>query len=81
MLDVCADANRLANAEGVSDHELKILATAVLYHETGFVKNAAQHEALSCEIAQEHLPRFGYSAAEISRICDLIDRYKNTTNA
>lgn len=70
--DVSESAERLAIAEGVSGHDLNLLRTAALYHDSGFVQMAKDHEAISCEIAQESLPAFGYSDADIQRICGMI---------
>ncbi|MEP7196379.1 MAG: adenylate/guanylate cyclase domain-containing protein [Saprospiraceae bacterium] len=70
--DVYKAAITIANKESVSDIELQLLKTAVLYHDLGFIVKSTGHEDIGCEIAQSSLPDFGYSNAEIEIICGLI---------
>lgn len=70
--DVYQAAEKLALAEGVSSGDTCALLTAVLFHDTGFMRGETGHEELSCQIAREDLPRFGYSPAEVDTICRLI---------
>ncbi len=70
--DVYDSARRLAQAEGIKGEDLKLLLTAAMYHDCGFIVQAREHERISCEIARETLPGFGYSAAQIERICGMI---------
>jgi uncharacterized protein len=51
---------------------LKLLLTAVMYHDCGFMIQANHHEALSCALAKESLPKFGYTTADIEMICGMI---------
>lgn len=70
--DVYDSARRLAEAEGVAGNDLKLLLTAAMYHDCGFMLQAKDHERISCEIAAEVLPGFGYTAAQIGQISGMI---------
>jgi HD superfamily phosphodiesterase len=71
-LDVYGAAGRIAKAEGISDHETKLLLTAALFHDSGFIKIRDGHEEESCRIAQHYLPQFNYQPQEIDAICGMI---------
>jgi len=70
--DVVPAVERLAEQEGVQGEDLLLLRTAAWYHDLGFVENEVDHEALGIRLAQEVLPRFGYSPAQIETVCDII---------
>ena len=70
--DVYGSAQTIAKLEGVKGEDLTLLLTAVLFHDSGFMKSRKEHERLSCEIASEYLPAYCYSPAQIERICDMI---------
>ncbi len=70
--DVYRSAQKLAKLERVKGEDLTILLTAVLFHDSGFIWQLYQHEIVSCEIANKHLPDFGYNPEQIERICHLI---------
>ncbi|MGK6351168.1 HD domain-containing protein [Parapedobacter sp. DT-150] len=71
-MDVHSAAQHLAQAEGISGRPLELLLTAALFHDAGFLITAKGHEVSSCTIAQEALPAFGYTEADIELICRLI---------
>lgn len=71
-LDVHAAAVRLAAGEGIAGEDLALLETAALFHDSGFLVRPNDHESGSCLIAREALPRFGYSDAQVDRVCGLI---------
>jgi uncharacterized protein len=71
-LDVYHAVQHIAEQEGVSERERTLLLTAALFHDTGFLNGSVEHEKKSCEIAREHLPRFGYTTADIEKICGMI---------
>jgi len=76
-LDVTEAAMELAAAEGVADPEaLGLLRTAALYHDAGFLHSYQGHEDQGCVLARASLPDFGYSAAQIERVCGLITATK-----
>jgi uncharacterized protein len=70
--DVYSAASDIGRSEGISEPEMKLLLTAVCYHDAGFLKSMQDHETHSCAIAREQLPSFGYSDQDIGIICDLI---------
>jgi uncharacterized protein len=70
--DVYGSAVMLAKLEGVEGEDLTLLLTAVLFHDSGFLKQQKDHETISCEIATEYLPNYGYSPEQIKRICGMI---------
>ncbi len=70
--DVYRSAKILASMEGIQGDELTLLLTAVLFHDSGFLRQQADHELISCEIVREHLPSYGYSEEQINRICGMI---------
>jgi uncharacterized membrane-anchored protein YitT (DUF2179 family) len=70
--NVIEAANYLATRENITGEELIILKTAALFHDSGFLQQADGHEEISCILAREHLPQFGYSAEQIDHICRII---------
>lgn len=68
VLDVLDAAVNLSQLEGITDIDCLLLKTAVLYHDAGFIKQTNEHEKIGCEIAQETLPEFGYTAEEIYKV-------------
>lgn len=72
ILDVYNIAEKLAEMEGIKGEELTLLLTAVLFHDSGFLVGPKEHEKVSCQIAREFLPQFGYSAGQIERIEGMI---------
>ena len=72
-LDVLAQAQKIATAEGITDpNELLILKVAALYHDMGFILSYHDHEAQGCEIVKQELPEFGFSPAQVKKVCGLI---------
>lgn len=70
--DVFDSCKYLAAKEGVKGEELKLLLTAALFHDSGFLKGPKDHEKKSCTIARRHLPEFGYTKEQIKTICGMI---------
>lgn len=71
-LQVLKHAQAIATAEGITGHKRDLLYTAAYYHDTGFMEAYTGHEEVSCRIASESLPAFGYSPSEIQEVCDTI---------
>ncbi|MBB3056519.1 HD domain-containing protein [Mucilaginibacter gotjawali] len=71
-LDVLQAAERIAVEEAIPENDKELLLTAALFHDTGFLKKREGHEAESCNIAQYYLPSYGYTPAEIERVCSMI---------
>jgi len=71
--DVLKMAVEIATSEGIRGRELKLVKTAALFHDAGFVKNKhAGHEHEGCLMCLAYLPGFGYTAADIEIICGMI---------
>lgn len=70
--DVTRQVERIAIGEGITDEDLFLLKTAASYHDAGFVKQYDKNEPIGAEMAQQILPKFGYTQAHIDRIKELI---------
>jgi len=70
--DVYTAAENIAKLEKVEGEDLTLLLTAVLFHDSGFLISQKEHERLSCEIAQKHLPDYGYSPRQMEVIFGMI---------
>ena len=71
-LDVLNVAESLCVAERVPYKETVLIMTAALLHDCGFLRHYNDHEAHSCQIARETLPKFNYTEGDIHRICAMI---------
>lgn len=71
-IDVVESAERIAKAEGVNNKDLKLLKTAALLHDSGFIDGPQDHEKRSCEIAQDIAPQFNYTQDQIDVIKGMI---------
>jgi uncharacterized protein len=72
-LDVLKMAKAISIGEGVRGHDLVLVKTAALFHDSGFVKDKhLGHELEGCVIVRESLPRFGYAQSDIETICGMI---------
>lgn len=65
----------------LTDEEWKILLTACLFHDYGFVKTHENHEQIGADLCVGILKDFNYSQTEISSIQSLILITKLTINA
>lgn len=72
VLDVIAAAEKIAASENIDREDFMLLKTAALFHDSGFLFGSKDHEQKSCEIAQEYLPNYGYSQAQIDKIKGMI---------
>ncbi len=70
--DVYNSAKKLARLEKVKGEDLTLLLTAALFHDSGFLWQPYEHEMTSCEITRKYLPEYGYTKAQIERICGMI---------
>ena len=71
-IDVIIATQYISEAEKISEFDTKILLTAALFHDTGFLKGYDNHEASSCEIARDILPSYNYDKEQVEHICKLI---------
>ncbi|WP_312342715.1 HD domain-containing protein [Chryseobacterium binzhouense] len=70
--DVIDAVQKIAVSEGISGEDMVLLKTAALFHDTGFLYGAKDHEEKSCDIAKEYLPDYGYSDSQIQKINGMI---------
>jgi uncharacterized protein len=70
--EVAPAAQRLATLEGVEGDPRLLLLTAAYYHDIGLLRQREDHESASVSIAQEALPAFGYTPAQIQTISQII---------
>ena len=71
-LDVLEQAEVLAKQENVTDkHDLLLLKTAAVFHDSGFLFVYKGHEEKGCEIASESL-RSVFSKEDIKKVCGMI---------
>ncbi len=75
-LSVEKAAIRYARLEGISEQEMHLLRTAVLYHDSGFILQYNENEDFAIQLAKNNLPAFGYSEEQINVICDIISATK-----
>lgn len=71
-LDVYERAAYMAAKENVNREDIKLLLIAALYHDSGYLYQSAGHEDISCKIATDVLPDFGYNPDDIEKICRII---------
>lgn len=58
--------------EKCTENELDLIASAALWHDTGYTKTYTNHEEESCLMARQYLPGYGYSDADIEKVCQMI---------
>ncbi len=70
--DVLPAAERLARLAGLDDEAWLLLRTAALYHDVGYIEQYFRNEPIAVRLAEETLPDFAYSPAQIEAIVDII---------
>lgn len=70
--DVVRAVERYALLEGVTDEGLFLLKSAATYHDAGFVESYERNEPIGARMAEEILPKYGYSEQHIAHIKELI---------
>lgn len=70
--DVVRAVERYALLEGVTDEGLFLLKSAATYHDAGFVEQYEKNEPIGARMADEILPKYGYSEQHIAQIKELI---------
>ena len=72
-IDVMKQALRIAASEGIEDpYQLLSLKYATLFHDIGFLRTYANHEAKGCELFLEYCAGKNFSDKEKSDIQSLI---------
>eukprot|EP00761_Pharyngomonas_kirbyi_P013597 gb/GECH01013626.1/.p1 GENE.gb/GECH01013626.1/~~gb/GECH01013626.1/.p1 ORF type:complete len:202 (+),score=53.05 gb/GECH01013626.1/:1-606(+) len=72
MKDVYPACVQLGREEGISEKELLLVATAALFHDTGFLDQYDKNEPFGAQRARDKLPDFGYTSDQIDIICQCI---------
>ena len=70
--DVFNSAKIIAKKEGLNDTETKLLLTATLYHDSGYILTYSDNETVAIGLVEDILPSFGYDAAQIEIISNII---------
>jgi predicted metal-dependent HD superfamily phosphohydrolase len=70
--DVWPAAMRLADASRLDGVERTLVSAAVLFHDIGFLEVRRGHEDVSIRMAQDALPRFGFSAPDVEAVSGMI---------
>lgn len=71
-LDVLEQAEVIAKQEKINDkHDLLLLKTAAVFHDSGFLLVYKNHEEKSCEIALEAVKDI-FSEEDLKKICGMI---------
>lgn len=63
---------KYAELEGLSEHELFLVRTAALFHDSGFLYKYERNEAVGVEIFEYYAPLYGFEAIDISMISAII---------
>ncbi len=71
-LYVLTKSIEIATAEKCTEYEIRLIKTAALWHDTGFLNKYAGHEEESCLLVKKNLPEFGFDLVEIELICGMI---------
>lgn len=70
--DVYNATLQLCKFEKLNAKDQMLVAMAALFHDSGFVITGLNHEDSSCNLAQKHLPDFGFTKEDIDIICQII---------
>ena len=70
--DVLESAERIGTLENINGHEITLLKTAALFHDSGMLIQYIGHEEASTVLTKKYLPEFGYSDDDIKIINDMI---------
>ena len=62
----------IGKQENCTEEEIKLLATAALWHDTGYIHTYKGHEEESCLLVRQYLPGNGFTTADINKICGMI---------
>lgn len=70
--DVVQAVENLALTEDVTDEGLFLLKSAASYHDAGFIEQYEKNEPIGARLAEEILPKYGYTEQHIAIIKELI---------
>jgi uncharacterized protein len=72
IIDVYQAAENIGISEHINEHDMKLLLTAALFHDAGFINGSDNHEQESCRIADRYLKQYDYTGDEIESIKGMI---------
>jgi predicted metal-dependent HD superfamily phosphohydrolase len=72
IYDVLNSALVIAENEGISGDEIKLLRLAALFHDAGYIHSSRNHEKRAAAMAREILPAYGLSIAQVDEIRNMI---------
>jgi len=75
-IEVKEYAVKICKEEGVSPNDEILLKTAALFHDSGFITRYRDNETVGCTEAQNTLPKFNYTPAQIKKVCNMIKATK-----
>ena len=70
--DVVRAVESIALTENVTDEGLFLLKSAASYHDAGFIEQYDKNEPIGARLAEEILPKYGYTPQHIEQIKELI---------
>jgi uncharacterized protein len=70
--EVYNNAVEISMYAGIDKKSTKLIKTAALLHDSGFVTTYSNHEEEGCRLAQRILPDYNYSIKDIDIICGMI---------
>ncbi len=62
----------IAEKEGVSGNNLRLLKVAGLCHDIGFIQTHINHEEIGCKIVRNHFETYNLTSEEVEQICGMI---------
>lgn len=65
-------ANYIAEKEGVSGNNLRLVKIAALCHDIGFTQTHINHEEIGCKIVRNHFKDYNLTSDEVKQICGMI---------
>ncbi len=71
-LYVADKAITIGKYEHCTTHEMVLLETAALWHDTGFIHTYTNHEEAGCELVKQYLPAYHFSKKDIDTVCGMI---------
>jgi predicted metal-dependent HD superfamily phosphohydrolase len=71
-LDVLQSVEKLCEMENVNGHDLILLNTAALFHDSGMLVKYEEHEEASTQLTRKLLPEMGYTDEDIKIINKMI---------
>lgn len=71
-IDVTTEVELIGWAEGLTEADVLLLKVAALFHDTGQIQVNKGHEDVSCQYAQDILPKYNYPQEKIDKIKRII---------